>query len=84
MQGGLEYLFGATYFDARGERQFIDWWVHDREQERKAFEDFVDWVHARWTRDHSMHIYHYAAYEVSAMRKKGCWEKFSFDCPKVC
>jgi predicted RecB family nuclease len=49
--------------------QFIDWWAHDRAQERKAFEDFIDWVYARYKHDGAMHIYHYAAYEVSAMRK---------------
>ena len=69
IQGGLEYLFGATYLDPRGQMQFIDWWAHDRAQERKAFEDFIDWVYARYKQDATMHIYHYAAYEVSAMRK---------------
>lgn len=69
IQGGLEYLFGATYLDPQGQMQFIDWWAHDRAQERKAFEDFIDWVYARYKQAGTMHIYHYAAYEVSAMRK---------------
>lgn len=42
---------------------------HDRAQERKAFENFIDWVYERYKQDATMHIYHYAAYEVSAMRK---------------
>lgn len=25
IQGGLEYLFGATYLDPQGQMQFIDW-----------------------------------------------------------
>lgn len=68
LEGGLEYLFGATYVEA-GKPKFIDWWAHSPAQEKKAFQDFIDWTHARWRADSAMHIYHYAAYEVSAMRK---------------
>ncbi len=67
-EGGLEYLFGATYVEA-GKPQFIDWWAHSPAQEKKAFQDFIDWVHARWRTNPAMHIYHYASYEVSAMRR---------------
>ena len=63
--GGLEYLFGASTYD----RSFFDWWGHDRAGEKLAFEGFVDWVHARWTGNPEMHIYHYAAYEESALRR---------------
>lgn len=67
-EGGLEYLFGATYVEA-DRPQFIDWWGHTPAQEKKAFQDFIDWAHARWRKDPTMHIYHYASYEVSAMRR---------------
>jgi predicted RecB family nuclease len=67
-EGGLEYLFGATYVEA-GKPEFIDWWAHTPAQEKKAFQGFIDWAHARWRRDPAMHIYHYASYEVSAMRR---------------
>lgn len=69
MDGGLEYLWGVTYFKDNNERTFIDFWAHDAEQEKQAFSDFVDWVFARWQADPSMHIYHYASYEVTALRK---------------
>ncbi len=65
---GLEYLFGVTYRDGDA-LQFRDWWAHDPAGEKVAFEGFIDWVHARWKADPSLHIYHYAAYEVSAMRR---------------
>ena len=65
--GGLEYLWGAAHLDA-GEPTFVDWWAHDAAQEKVAFERFVDWAHSRWIADPSMHIYHYAAYEVSAIK----------------
>jgi predicted RecB family nuclease len=48
---------------------FRDWWAHDREGEKRAFEGFIDWVYARWLANPAMHIYHYAAYEVSAVRR---------------
>ncbi|NJN32826.1 MAG: TM0106 family RecB-like putative nuclease, partial [Synechococcales cyanobacterium RM1_1_8] len=65
---GLEYLFGATYGSA-GELQFKDWWAHNPAQEKKAFEDFIDWTYARWVADPTMHIYHYAPYETSALKR---------------
>ena len=69
MKGGLEYLWGNTYFDDNGERQFKDFWAHNHEQEKVIFKEFVDWVYARWKKDPSMHIYHYANYEIAACRK---------------
>jgi uncharacterized protein len=69
MEGGLEYLWGNTYFDENGKRQFKDFWAHDHEQEKIAFTDFILWVYARWQQDHTMHIYHYASYEITAIRK---------------
>jgi AAA domain/RNase_H superfamily len=49
--------------------QFRDWWAHDRQQEKLAFEQFIDWVFDRWKRNPGMHIYHYAAYECCAVRR---------------
>ncbi|MCW7553933.1 TM0106 family RecB-like putative nuclease [Endozoicomonas gorgoniicola] len=68
-EGGLEYLWGNTYFDDSGQRQFIDFWAHDQEQEKAAFEAFIQWVYARWQQDPTMHIYHYANYEIAACKK---------------
>lgn len=66
--GGLEYLFGASYLE-NGQLQFADWWALERKDEKRAFEEFVSWAHSRWTQDRMMHIYHYAAYEKSALRR---------------
>jgi len=68
-EGGLEYLWGNTYLDDDGERCFKDFWAHNREQEKQAFQAFIDWVYSRWQQDPSMHIYHYANYEITACRK---------------
>ena len=69
VEGGLEYLWGATFFNEAGERDFRDFWAHDREQEKQAFSAFMAWVYKRWLEDPSMHVYHYAAYEITAIRK---------------
>ncbi|CEG60024.1 putative helicase [Legionella micdadei] len=68
-EGGLEYLWGATYFDDKGRRQYKDFWAHDAEQEKVAFRSFIEWVFERWQLDPHMHIYHYANYEIAACRK---------------
>jgi predicted RecB family nuclease len=68
--GGLEYLFGAYAMDTSTRRlKFYDWWAHTRGEEKVAFEAFVDWVFARWRENPAMHVYHYAAYEMSALRR---------------
>lgn len=73
LEGGLEYLWGASYLDATGPQgnkyAYHDWWAHTSEQERLAFEHFIDWIYQRWQQDKTMHIYHYAPYEVTAIRK---------------
>jgi predicted RecB family nuclease len=73
-EGGLEYLFGAVTLDDESEGlaigpRFRDWWAHDAAEERQAFEGFIDWVVGRWRRDPTLHIYHYAPYEVTAVKR---------------
>ena len=67
-ENGLEYLFGAIHLE-KEKTKFIDWWALDKEQEKVAFENWIDWVFKRWKKNPEMHIYHYAAYEVTAMKK---------------
>ena len=69
VEGGLEYLWGSSYFDETGQRQFKDFWAHNAEQEKQAFSQFIQWVYARWLKDPTMHIYHYANYEIAACRR---------------
>ncbi len=73
VDGGLEYLWAVSYIDAdapKGKQHaYKDWWAHTEEQEKHAFELFIDWVYERWQQDNKMHIYHYASYEVSAIRR---------------
>ncbi|WHZ23062.1 MAG: TM0106 family RecB-like putative nuclease [Nitrospira sp.] len=68
--GGLEYLFGVCIWNGPAlSYDFMDWWAHNRNEEKVAFEGFVDWVFHRWQDNPGMHIYHYANYEVSAVRR---------------
>lgn len=67
-EGGLEYLFGLYYFES-GETRFKAFWAHNRAEEKVAFEEFMDFVTA-WLRKHpNAYIYHYAAYEQTALKK---------------
>jgi len=61
----LEYLFGAV--DMHG--LYHAWWGHDEAGERRAFEQFVDFAIDTLDRHPDMHIYHYAAYEKTALRR---------------
>lgn len=64
-KGGLEYLFGVL--DTAG--RFTAFWAHDRESERRAFEQLVDFLHERLRADPALHVYHYASYEVTALKR---------------
>src|SRR5947208_1643943 len=68
--GGLEYLFGTwARNETIGAFEFRNWWAHDRDEEKGAFEGFIDWVFDRWKKSPGLHIYHYASYECCAVRR---------------
>lgn len=66
--GGLEYLFGVGVLE-HGRFVFHDFWAHTRTEERRAFEGFIDFAMARLKRHPNAHIYHYAAYEATALKR---------------
>ena len=67
-EGGLEYLFGLYLFEG-SKPVFKTFWAHSRAEEKIAFEAFMDFV-TGWLRNHpDAHIYHYAAYEQTALKK---------------
>ncbi|MFC5290365.1 TM0106 family RecB-like putative nuclease [Actinokineospora guangxiensis] len=61
---GLEYLFGLV---ADGE--FTALWAHNHGEERRAFERFVDIAVARIAEHPDAHVYHYAPYEATALKR---------------
>ena len=66
--GGLEYLFGTLWAEA-GVPRFRALWAEDRNTERRMFEDFVDFVRDRLRVRPGLHIYHYANYELRALKE---------------
>jgi predicted RecB family nuclease len=65
---GLEYLLGWSEV-VDGVDRYHPIWAHDRDEEKTAFEAFVDEIVGRLDRDRAMHVYHYAAYEKTALRR---------------
>jgi uncharacterized protein len=66
-EAGLEYLFGVGSLDADGAFSYRAFWAHSREEERAAFEAFIDMVTARLAAFPDLHVFHYAPYEPAAL-----------------
>ena len=63
--GGLEYLWGILDV----EHDFTPLHAHDHPSEQLAFETFIDFVHERLEQHPNMHVYHYAQYEITALKR---------------
>src|SRR3954453_5603473 len=61
---GIEYLAGL------GDRSggFTALWAHDRPAEKQMVADLIDRLVSAAHADPAMHVYHYAAYEVTALK----------------
>jgi predicted RecB family nuclease len=66
---GLEYLWGVHYRDGNAAARFRFAWGHDRAGERAAFEQMMDWFTGHLAQHPGAHIYHYASYEVTVLRR---------------
>ncbi len=62
--GGLEYLHGV-WFDG----QFRAFWAHDHQAEAQALRDLLAFFRARLDQYPQARIYHYAPYEITALRR---------------
>jgi predicted RecB family nuclease len=65
---GLEYLFGYCFSDQFRKLQYVGEWALSREQEKAAFEHFMDFVTERLREFPDLHVYHYAPYEPAALK----------------
>jgi uncharacterized protein len=63
-EGGLEYLHGLWADGA-----FTGFWAHDHVQEAQALSDLFNWFRDRLAAFPQARIYHYAAYEVTALKR---------------
>ncbi|MGQ0639898.1 MAG: TM0106 family RecB-like putative nuclease [Gemmatimonadaceae bacterium] len=68
IEGGREYLFGVATLGA-GEPRYLAWWALTDRDERRAFEAVLDFITVRWQAYPGMHIYHYAPYEPTALKR---------------
>lgn len=66
---GLEYLLGYEYEDEAGERVYTPLWALTREEEKAAFETFIDFIMDRWNTFPDLHIYHFGGYETGALKR---------------
>jgi predicted RecB family nuclease len=67
-EDGLEYLFGVTWIED-GKPRYRPFWAHDRAEEKGAFEEFMDFVGERRRVHRDLHVYHYGAYEATALKR---------------
>ncbi|HYH92345.1 MAG TPA: TM0106 family RecB-like putative nuclease [Candidatus Saccharimonadales bacterium] len=71
LDDGLDYLFGVSETDGT----FHSFWSREEDGtftlqgERRAFERFIDFVMARLQVDPDLHVYHYAPYEPTALKR---------------
>lgn len=63
-EGGLEYLHGV-WFDG----EFLAFWGHDHAAEAQALSELLAFFRDRLAANPAARIYHYAAYEITALRR---------------
>jgi uncharacterized protein len=68
-EGGLEYLFGYVTTSPGGQYDYMGLWALSRDEEKRGFEQFVDWVIERWRHYPDLHIYHFSPYEPGALKR---------------
>ncbi|HUF06856.1 MAG TPA: TM0106 family RecB-like putative nuclease [Candidatus Binatia bacterium] len=68
LDDGLEYLLGLA-ITVDGERTYLPFWSHDREEEKLAFESFIDLCIERLDAHPRMHVFHYGGYESGAVKR---------------
>ena len=68
---GLEYLIGVVTIpqETGAQPAYEALWSFDRAGEKNAFEKFIADVMERWRRRPDMHIYRYAAYEPTTIKR---------------
>ncbi|HEX6995931.1 MAG TPA: TM0106 family RecB-like putative nuclease [Gammaproteobacteria bacterium] len=67
--GVQEYLTGYVMRGEDGELAYRALWAHTLEEERRAFETFIDAATAARERNPRAHIYHFAPYEPAALKR---------------
>jgi len=63
--GARQYLIGVCTRDGG----YHSWWSHSEEHERTSWREFLAWLLERQRRFPELHVYHYAPYEASALKR---------------
>jgi predicted RecB family nuclease len=68
---GLQYLFGvvdtADIDEETGRPRYTTFWAFDRQGEKRAFEELVDFITKRRALRPGLHVYHYNHYEPTSV-----------------
>ena len=67
---GLQYLFGVVDtadLDSSGRPRYTPIWAFDRQDEKRAFEELVDFITERRAVCPGLHVYHYNHYEPTSV-----------------
>jgi len=67
---GLQYLFGVVDTadtDQTGRPRYHQLWCFDRQGEKRAFEELIDFITERRERNPGLHVYHYNHYEPTSV-----------------
>jgi predicted RecB family nuclease len=67
--GGLEYLLGFACYENKETPTYQKIWSTNRNEEKKAFMAFMEFVVARWKEYPNLYIYHFAPYEQTAIKR---------------
>lgn len=70
-QTGLEYLIGVLTVSEQADREpsYEALWSFDRADEKETFRKFIAHLMERWQKHPGMHVYHYAAYEPTQIKR---------------
>ena len=77
-QTGLEYLHGVWYVE-EGVGKFVDIWAHSREMEKTALIELFDFFEQQLRKYPKARIYHYAPYEITALKKMTVQQSYGED-----
>jgi uncharacterized protein len=67
---GLQYLFGVVdtaELDESGQARYTQIWSFGRTDEKRAFEELIDFITERRERHPGLHVYHYNHYEPTSV-----------------
>lgn len=72
LRAGLEYLHGVVWKEETGELSFRPFWALAKSDEKRCFEELIDFFQDHFKRYPGAHIYHYSPYETAALKRLVC------------